>query len=59
MKRALVFLVLLFATAAVVPQDASQDPQFATKIETAANGGKMFSVTNHSQVPITVIIYSC
>ncbi len=56
MKRALVFLALLFVTTALVPQDAPQDPRFTTKIETAANGGKMFSITNRSQVPITAII---
>jgi hypothetical protein len=53
MKRALVFFALLFAAAAVVPQDAPQDPRFTTKIETAPDGRKMLSVTNRSQVPIT------
>jgi hypothetical protein len=56
MKRALVFFALLFATATVIPQDAPQDPRFATKIETAANGSKMFSITNRSPVPITAIV---
>jgi hypothetical protein len=56
MKCALVFLALLFATGVVVPQDAPQDPRFTTKIETVANGGKMFSITNRSQIPITAIV---
>jgi hypothetical protein len=56
MKRSLVFLALLSATATVVPQDAPQDSRFTTKIETAANGSKMFSITNRSQVPITAIV---
>lgn len=56
MKRALIFLALLFATAAVVPQEAPQDPRFPTKIETSANGSKMFSITNRSEVPITALV---
>jgi hypothetical protein len=56
MKRALFFLALLFATAAVVPQYVPQDPRFATKIETSVSGNKMFSITNRSQVPITAIV---
>jgi hypothetical protein len=56
MKRALVLFALLFATATVVPQDASQDPRFSTKVETAPDGRKMLSITNRSQVPITAFI---
>jgi hypothetical protein len=56
MKRALVFFALLFATATVVPQDAPQDPRFATKVETTADGRKILSITNRSQVPITAVI---
>ncbi len=56
MKRALVFFALLFATAAVVPQDAPQDPRFNTKVDTAPDGRKMLAITNLSQVPITAII---
>ena len=55
MKRALVFLALLFATATLVPQDAPQDPRFATKIETAADGSTTLSITNRSKSSITAL----
>jgi hypothetical protein len=55
MKRALVFLALLFAAARVVPQDAPQDPRFTTKIETAADGSTTLSITNRSQASITAL----